>query len=587
MFSVSDQAVRDLEEVGAHRRRNLPLRLLTTVVIITFFFQIAGFRTTLIWAVAYTLAQAFELFAAERLRKTTGPSRRRAYYTSIASMLMSVALFASIALMWSASRELGAAFAVYLLAGSIMHTVAFAHLNRAAFVILNTPVALALAAQPIVIGLHHGSWLDALGMAIAVLLLSICTIKVWQGLRASWHTELVLRDNLRTALIRAEAASEAKSNFLATMSHEIRTPLNGMLGMSQALEADEANQDRRDKLRIISRSGETLRAILNDILDMSKIEAGMLRLEHIDFDLRRVLEDVAATFESVAAQKDLLLTVRTEGIGLYRGDPVRVRQVLTNLISNALKFTHEGVVEVVATDSGNQVRIEVCDTGIGISQSNTAVLFSKFTQADASTTRRYGGTGLGLSITKDIVELMGGTITVQSLPGRGSTFRVDLPLAAADGIVITRPEISEADPGGSLIKVLAAEDNETNRMVLKALLGGAGIDPVVVGNGQEAVDAWKREPWDIILMDVQMPVMDGPTAAHHIRAAELSTGRVRTPIIAVTANALDHQVELYRAAGMDDHVAKPILIGDLFAAMERVLASSADPEGEHTFAAVA
>lgn len=578
MSAVSDEAIQKLEEVALHRRRHLPLRLVSTGVIIAFFFPIAGLLVTLGWATVYTAAQLLEIFAARCLRNAKGRSRTRAYYASIASMLISVASFAVIAVMWSASSGLGAAYAVYLLAGSIMHTVSFAHLNRTAFWMLNAPAALALAAQPLLVGIAHRSWADALCMTVAVALMIICTVKVWQGLRQSWFRERALRDELRAALVRAEAASEAKSAFLATMSHEIRTPLNGILGMSQALEPGETCPDRGEKLRIISQSGESLRAILNDVLDMSKIEAGMLHLEDIDLDLGRILDDVAATFASSAAQRDLALTVSAAGVGCYRGDPVRIRQILSNLISNALKFTHAGSIEVAATEDAGRVAIEVSDTGIGIEASETAVLFSKFVQADASTTRRYGGTGLGLSITKELVDLMGRTISVRSAAGQGSTFRIELPLAPSAGVVAaaleTGSDVADAGP----LRVLAAEDNPTNRMVLKALLGGAGIDPVMVTNGQEAVEAWERESWDLILMDVQMPILDGPSAAALIRAAELGTGRARTPILAVTANALDHQIELYRASGMDDHVTKPILIGDLFAAIGRVVPLKAGTE---------
>lgn len=578
MSAVSDQAIQKLQEVALHRRRHLPLRLLSTGVIIAFFFPVAGVLVTLMWATTYTGAQLLELFAANRLRSAVGASRTRAYYASIVSMLTSVACFAVIAVMWSASSDLGAAYAVYLLAGSIMHTVSFAHLNRSAFLILNAPVALALAAQPLLVGISHRSWWDALCMTVAVALMITCTVKVWRGLRESWFLELALRDELQAALAKAEGASEAKSAFLATMSHEIRTPLNGVLGMSQALEATETCPDRREQLRIIRESGHALRAILNDVLDMSKIEAGMLCIEHIDLDLGHIMNDVAATFTSSAAQRDLTLTVRTADVGCYRGDPVRIRQVLSNLISNAIKFTHEGTIEVAAAEDAGRVVIEVSDTGIGIDPSATAMLFSKFVQADASTTRRYGGTGLGLAITSDLVELMGGTISVRSVAGQGSTFRIELPLASSSGLVGGTPKRGSEAPDVGALRVLAAEDNPANRMVLQALLAGVQIDLVMVTNGQEAVEAWEREPWDLILMDVQMPVLDGPTAAAKIRAAELITGRERTPILAVTANALDHQIAQYRASGMDDHVTKPILVGDLFAAIDRAMTPVANNE---------
>jgi signal transduction histidine kinase/CheY-like chemotaxis protein len=493
-------------------------------------------------------------------------------------MLASVSVFAALGVIWAASGGLGVAYAVYLLTGSILHTVASANLSRTAFAVLNAPVVIALAAQPLVVGLLHRSWLDALCMTLAVLLVGACAVNVWRGLRAGWRREFALREELSAALERAEAASEAKSTFLATMSHEIRTPLNGVLGLTQSLEADETSPERREKLRVISQSGETLRAILNDVLDMSKIEAGKLTLEAVDFDLRGVLDDVAAAFAPVAAQKGLALTVRAETAQWRRGDPVRVRQILTNLLSNALKFTHVGEVEVALDETEAGVRLQVRDSGIGMAEAELALLFTKFVQADASTTRRYGGTGLGLAITREIVELMDGSVVVHSTPNLGSTFIVDLPLpttvvgrAGAYGpdMALTLPT---APVPSARLRVLAAEDNPTNRIVLKALLAGADIDPVIVENGLEAFQAWECETWDLILMDVQMPILDGPSAALRIRSAEAQTGRARTPIIAVTANALDHQITEYRLAGMDDHVTKPLAIGDLFAAIGRVLA---------------
>ncbi|MDO9338374.1 MAG: ATP-binding protein [Caulobacter sp.] len=376
----------------------------------------------------------------------------------------------------------------------------------------------------------------------------------------------------------AEAANTAKSTFLATMSHEIRTPLNGVLGMAQAMASDDLTAVQRERLEVIRQSGESLLAVLNDVLDLSKIEAGKLDLDEADFDIRDLARGAHAAFTAIANKQGLSFDLKIEpsAHGVYRGDPTRVRQILYNLISNALKFTEAGEVRVVVARSDGTLTFKVSDTGIGIAPGPLAKLFGRFEQADASTSRRYGGTGLGLAICRQLTERMGGEIGVESEIGKGAVFTVTLPLArVADGRAETLPAAPPTPPDAALtgetLKVLAAEDNEVNQLVLRTLLHQVGIDPVIVSDGREAVAAWEAETWDVILMDVQMPLVDGPTATRAIRVREAATGRARTPIIALTANAMSHQVAEYRDAGMDGFVAKPIEVGRLFAALEAAL----------------
>jgi two-component system, sensor histidine kinase len=387
---------------------------------------------------------------------------------------------------------------------------------------------------------------------------------------------------LETAKEGAEAANVAKSAFLATMSHEIRTPLNGVLGMAQVMGADELSPVQTERLEVIRQSSQALLAILNDILDLSKIESGKLELETVEFDLETVVRGAHSTFTQIANAKGLSFSLSMrDAQGTYLGDPIRLRQILYNLISNALKFTEKGEIRVEVAFRAGGLVLSVTDTGIGMSPEVTEKLFAKFFQADASTTRRFGGTGLGLAICRELAQRMDGSIRVETTPGVGSTFTVDLAIPRIGDPRRSAPDAREAAPAEgpdiasgeeAAVRVLAAEDNPVNQLVLKTLLHQLGIAPVFVENGALAVEAWRTGGFDIILMDVQMPEMDGPTATATIRKAEAETGRQRTPIIALTANVMPDQVAHYREVGMDAHVAKPVEIALLFAAMSEALA---------------
>jgi signal transduction histidine kinase/ActR/RegA family two-component response regulator len=391
----------------------------------------------------------------------------------------------------------------------------------------------------------------------------------------------VAEQSLLDAKEDAEAATRAKSAFLATMSHEIRTPLNGVLGMAQVMAVGDLDLVQRERLEIIRQSGESLLAVLNDVLDLSKIESGKLDLEEIEFDLGDVVRGPYATFTELANRKGVSFAIDiARAGGRYKGDPTRIRQVLYNLISNALKFTLAGEVSVTGRYVQGELVVSVTDTGIGMSPAVISSLFGKFTQADASTTRRFGGSGLGLAICQQLAVLMGGTIEATSVVQQGSTFTLAIPMVRiGDALPEPAPAATLMSEAPQLdVKVLAAEDNSVNQLVLKAMLHQIGIEPVVVDNGKMALEAWEAGQWDVILMDVQMPIMDGLSATRAIRAREAETGRARTPIIALTANAMTHQVAEYRAAGMDGHVAKPIEAAKLFAALEAALGDSAPLE---------
>jgi CheY-like chemotaxis protein/anti-sigma regulatory factor (Ser/Thr protein kinase) len=350
--------------------------------------------------------------------------------------------------------------------------------------------------------------------------------------------------------------------------------------MLQVMQAEEMSDAQRERLALVRKSGEGLTAILNDVLDLSKIEAGRLEIDTVAFDLPELLIGCHHAFSVLAVQKGLryTLTLAPEARGLYHGDPLRLRQVVGNLLSNAAKFTNTGAIDLSARIDGETLEIAVADTGVGVAPGDLDRLFGKFSQLDASSTRRHGGTGLGLAICRDLCALMGGEITVSSAVDHGSTFAIRLP---ADRLS-PAPEVeakAQAAPAALIratLRVLAAEDNQVNQLVLKAILGQAGISPRLVANGAEAVEAWREGGWDLVLMDVHMPVMDGVAAMQEIRRQEAGA-RTRTPIIALTANAMSHQVEALLAEGFDDHVAKPIDVAMLFLAIERAAAPAADP----------
>jgi len=397
-------------------------------------------------------------------------------------------------------------------------------------------------------------------------------------------TDRVAADQaLNDAKAAAEAASRAKTDFLANMSHEIRTPLNGVIGIVDSLRRTELTPEQREMVDLIQGAGVTLERLVSDILDVSKIEAGRLDFESRQFDLGEALAGIIDVSHSRAAEKGLDFEERqgAGARGVFMGDSTRIGQIITNLLSNAVKFTSEGTVTVDWDVAGDEVgegvlTFVVSDTGVGFDAATGANLFQRFNQADTSITRRFGGTGLGLSICRSLAELMGGVVEARSCPGEGSTFTLTLPLPRVvaleeyDGLaapVATGP-VPIFLPERSL-RILLAEDHPTNQRVVQLILGSAGAEVVTVENGALAVEAVARSRFDVILMDMQMPVMDGLTATREIRTAE--RGGARTPIIMLSANAMaEHRYEAL-AAGADLHVAKPVTAASLLAGIAQAV----------------
>ncbi|MGY6696681.1 MAG: ATP-binding protein [Roseinatronobacter sp.] len=377
----------------------------------------------------------------------------------------------------------------------------------------------------------------------------------------------------------AEAANRAKSAFLTTMSHEIRTPMNAVLGVASILAETDISKEQREWLDVMVDSGQSLMGLLNNILDLSKIESGAMGINPEEFDLRALGKSVHGLYAPTAAAKGVKaeLEMALEGT-IYLGDSVRIRQIMSNLVGNATKFTEAGKIVLSLHDriegEARQLYVSVKDTGIGISAEAIERLFNVFSQADSSTTRRYGGTGLGLSISRLLCEQMGGEITVESRLGRGSTFTARIPIE-----LVAQPDQTavpqDNEPTLALVgprHVLIVDDNATNRKILSHYLRRLGHSFDVAVNGQQALVAWEEHDYDVIIMDIEMPVLDGLEATRELRRREIASMRDYTPIIALSADAMVEKREMALSIGMDDYLTKPVGLGEIDARIRVVCA---------------
>ncbi|MDP1824060.1 MAG: ATP-binding protein [Archangium sp.] len=388
------------------------------------------------------------------------------------------------------------------------------------------------------------------------------------GLVLAFVVFAVLFDRTRrSALAESTRLAQTKTNFLANVSHELRTPMNGVLGLTDLLLNSELLPAQREQLELLQRSGRSLVTLLNDLLDMSKVEAGKMELDPVDFDLRGQLEDLRALHEPVARSRGLSLTLEASDLPpAVRGDALRLRQVLNNLLNNAIKFTPAGAVTLRAREAPPGLfHFEVKDTGIGIAPEVLPRLFSAFAQAEAGITRRYGGTGLGLALSRQLVSLMGGTLGVESVEGRGTTLRFTIALAPSIAALVEPSPVLRERPAADAHAVLVVDDNPINLRVACGLVEKAGYRTVTATNGAEALAVVQAQPLFLVLMDCHMPVMDGYEATERIRGLDGDVAMV--PVIALTASAMPEELERCRVAGMNDCLIKPVTL----AMMERAL----------------
>ncbi len=514
-------------------------------------------RAAATWFAVNLALEAILLFSHARFARRRGAGRTPRLERLAPPTMFSASWSTMAGLSWIYGDGPMRLAATILLFGILIEALKYAVHSRAAFLCIVPFPIVALTVAPMIFGGLKGWDLAFVGLALFGLVAYV--IDAAQAVRASASA-------LEKAQAEALEASRAKSAFLAMMSHELRTPMNGVLGMAHALAGTKLSRQQADYLEMIVQSGDGLLAILNDILDLSKIEAGKLELESVGFDVGKIGRQLYLLWSETARQKgvELVLDVDPRTPAWLTGDPIRVRQILLNLISNALKFTERGTVDIrIAPHAGGGVAFTVADTGIGMTQEQQARLFLAFSQGETSTTRRFGGTGLGLSICRQLVVMMDGEISVESRPGHGSTFRVYLPLAAAGAPAVGETKTQLIGLEGR--QILVVDDNKVNQAVARAILEATGAQVSMADDGVEALAALRESHFDVVLMDVHMPRMDGIEALRRIRAGE--AGRSDTPVIALTADAMSGEGERLMGLGFDDAHPKPIQPASLMQAV--------------------
>ena len=511
-----------------------------------------------IWFAAVLATQALDWLVFSRFRRRPDWQPDRTYLIlCCATTVLSVTVYAAMsAYMWFFGGEVGRVFAMVQCAGGLLHVSLHMHHARPILISAVTPHATYFFGLPVFSAISSQNWQVLLIAIGCVLYMSHLVVAVRQS--SSTTSDLKsARDAEKSARRKAEVASAAKSDFLAVVSHEIRTPMNAVISAANLLRRTRLDSQQREHVSMLIDAGDVLMGLLNDVLDFSKIEAGKMELESADMVVRDRVSTVVRLWEPRALANGVRLKVRIapDVPAAVRTDPLRVQQILFNLMSNAVKFTHDGEIGIVVSWNDGRLIVAVADTGCGIPADRLGQIFNSFEQADVGTTRRYGGTGLGLSISRKLAELMGGSLIVDSVEGEGATFTLSLPMTVVE--TAAAAPVRPVETTGSLAgrSILAADDHEVNRRILQLLLEPHGCRLTLVENGAEALEAASGQRFDAILMDMQMPVMDGLEATRRIRAGAVNGA---TPVIALTANAMDVHRAAWDAAGVHAFLTKPI-----------------------------
>ncbi|HAC01687.1 response regulator [Brevundimonas naejangsanensis] len=525
-----------------------------------------GLLHGLLWFAGTLAAGALRGVVEKRISRSQNAEAGWGKVFPIVGAVTTAAWAAAPLMAWFSASLFGRELAIALLISGYVLVFAQLRSSPRQAIVISSPYGVAAAIIAVTLIGDPAFWpfvMLAPFTAASLFVLVTMTMLREERIRAFQEHQAHLIEELEAARDKANAANEAKSNFLGVISHELRTPMNGVLGAAQLLSATRLDGAQREYLAIIRNSGDNLLSLLNDILDMTKIEAGRMNFESIDIQLDDLHRRIVGPFEAQAEAKGLRFVSEFDGDppAVVRGDPLRVCQVVQNLLSNAVKFTESGEIRFVTRSrriSERRVAFEfaVHDSGAGISEGDMDQLFQPFTQIDASSTRRFGGTGLGLTISRRLANIMGGDITVQSQVGSGSVFT----FAVEGEVVCWEDEAAQADADADRVepdgmKVLVVEDHPVNRMILEAWMGSTGRRTTTAENGQEAVDIAQHQAFDLIIMDVNMPVMDGLTATRLIREGGVNAD---TPIVVLSASARNEDHEAGMAAGADAYLNKPI-----------------------------
>lgn len=512
----------------------------------------------LIWFAAVLATQSIDWVVFSRFRRQPDWQPDRAYLVlCCATTVLGVAVFGAMsAYMWFLGGEVGRLFAMVQCAGGLLHVSLHMHHARPVLISAVAPHATYFFGLPVLGAVSSQNWHELLIAIGCVLYMSHLVVAVRQSSSTTGALQSA-RDAEQSARRKAEVASAAKSDFLAVVSHEIRTPMNAVISAANLLRRTRLDSQQREHVSMLIDAGDVLMGLLNDVLDFSKIEAGKMELESAEMIVRDRLTTVVRLWEPRALANGVRLKVRVapDVPAAVWTDPLRVQQILFNLLSNAVKFTHDGEITISVSWEGDRLIVAVSDTGCGIPADRLAQIFNSFEQADVGTTRRYGGTGLGLAISRKLAELLGGSLIVESVEGEGATFTLSLPMAAVEAAAASPAKAVEISGSLAGRSILAADDHEVNRRILKLLLEPHGCRLTLVENGKEALEAASSQRFDAILMDMQMPVMDGLEATRRIRAGAVNGA---TPIVALTANAMDVHRAAWDAAGVHAFLTKPI-----------------------------